>query len=453
VADDSVTAGDPAAQTAEQPKTPAENAAHPVGAAINTYVHRIRDIELAGRVYVPAAVEAHAARIKEFIKEIGGSVEKMKSDNAQEVALGIISISGAQRRLERLTFSEPGEVMARSLFLGLFSAFDAFTGQLIDAIFRRRTDLFASIDRTISFKEVLKAVDLLSLRAAVLGDELEAFRRLSYTEQFTDLRRRFDVSLTGFPNWGRFIECSQRRNIITHCDGVVSQQYLDQCKGVGHVDNDLPKLGETIAVSQDYFLDACELMIEVGAKLGHTLWRKVLPGELEDADKALNNLLYDALEAENWPRAKMFGEYACGQRKFSGELMRRHFVINFVQSIKWAGLDTDALKVLDSCDWSASSLEFRLAAAVLRDAYDEAAEVMRQIGKKTAIISATAYHTWPLFRVFRSTPQFEKAYSDVYGYAFIGKVKESAKAAVAQANQIQAQSGGTTEPTPEGATH
>ncbi len=61
---------------------------------------------------------------------------------------------------------------------------------------------------------------------------------------------------------------------------------------------------------------------------------------------------------------------------------------------------------------------------------------MEAIGKDGAV-SETAYHSysWPLFRVFRRSSQFEAAYEKVFGYPFAKKLSEDATNAVAAAAQ------------------
>ncbi len=129
------------------------------------------------------------------------------------------------------------------LFLALFSAFDAFTGNLIAALFNRRPELFGKINRSVSFSEILSAQSINELKDKVLFDEIEQFRRKSYTEQFDQLSSRFDIKLTDFASWPLFVEASQRRNLITHCDSVVSDQYIAVCNSVGIKGADLPKIG------------------------------------------------------------------------------------------------------------------------------------------------------------------------------------------------------------------
>lgn len=49
-------------------------------------------------------------------------------------------------------------------------------------------------------------------------------------EQFEVLQKRLELKLTEFPHWRRFVEAAQRRNLLTHCDGIVSEQYLSVCR-------------------------------------------------------------------------------------------------------------------------------------------------------------------------------------------------------------------------------
>jgi len=51
------------------------------------------------------------------------------------------------------------------------------------------------------------------------------------------------------------------------------------------------------------------------------------------------------------------------------------------------------------------------------------------------LIDERAYHTWPLFKVFRTSPEFLKAYEEIYGRPFIVELQKAT-------NQGQSSSGG-----------
>ena len=93
-------------------------------------------------------------------------------------------------------------------------------------------------------------------------------------------------------------------------------------------------------------------------------------------------------------------------------------MINLAIAFKFNGDDTACRQLLEKNDWSATIAEFKLAVAVLHDDFDKAGKWMKQIGKSGEILNEDAYHTWPLFRDFRASPQFLAAYESVYGYQF-----------------------------------
>ena len=132
------------------------------------------------------------------------------------------------------------------MFLALFSAFDAFTGDLLKGLYTRKPVLFRSLNKTLTFADVLAASSIEDLKLQVLDDDIETLRRKSYVDQFAALAQRFDVKLTAFDHWPAFVERSQRRNLITHCDSVVTEQYLSVCKDAGVDQKELQEVGSQV---------------------------------------------------------------------------------------------------------------------------------------------------------------------------------------------------------------
>ena len=82
------------------------------------------------------------------------------------------------------------------------------------------------------------------------------------------------------------------------------------------------------------------------------------------------------------------------------------------------------IELLDAVDWSPLSHKFQLAAAVLRDDFDLAAELMKRIGP-SGEVQKHDYADWPLFREFRKADLFERAYQEVFGDAFVSEITET----------------------------
>ena len=393
----------------ESTKKPVK-AEHPIAVAIDRCIHRARDHKLAARSSIPGAIRSHRQQFEKVRTELVKAQKLLDSADPIKQMLAIREMQGTIQQFERLKYSELPRVIETSLFLGLFSAFDAFTGDLLVGIFSRKPALFGSLNRTISFAQVLEASSLDAVKQEVLQEEIEQLRRNSYVDQFAYLSSRFDVKLTAFDRWAAFVERAQRRNLLTYCDGVVSDQYRTVCEQQGYPSGELPPVGTRLRLGASYFLDSCELLIEVALKLGQTLWRKTLPQEIREADQHLKGVLYDTLLNQQWKRAQMIGEFAVGQRVIASDLDRKILLINYAQALKFDGQVDRAREVLSRVDWSASANDFKLAEAVLLENYELAADLMLRIGERGELIEETGYHIWPLFHEFRQTDQFAAAY-------------------------------------------
>lgn len=389
-----------------------------VGAAIDRFVHRIRDIKLAARIAIPALSRARREGLSDLSRRLRALKGLAQAPGRFDTAPVFREISDIDRRVDRFQNSMPSAVVESGLFLSLFSTFDAFVGDLVVSLYRLRPESCLSLDKTITLNDVIAAKSIDSLKRALLAEDIEQLRRRSYSEQFESLGRRFNITLTAFPHWPAFIEASQRRNLLTHCDGVVSEQYRSACIAAGVSEQSLPKTGERLELGAKYVYGSCELLIEVGLKLGQTLWRKLAPSEIATADAHLKQCLFNALSLEIWPRARMIGEYAMSLRNIASDVDRRILRINYAQALLFGGATAEAEKTLSELDWTASALDFRLAVAVLERDFERAGALVQQIGKMGEFANEHAYHTWPLFRDFRDSPQFLDSYARVFDHPF-----------------------------------
>lgn len=359
-------------------------------------------------------------------------LERALTAPREEEALAAKEVSELQRlvrQVHKATSSRAPQLLKESLFVHLFSAFDTFVGDLLSALFEKRTELFSGLDKQVSFKEMLKSGRLDSVKESVLSAEIETIRRLSYLEQFKWIERFFDIKIREWKEWPAFIEASQRRNLYVHANGIVSEQYLTVCADSGYKFSQSPEIGERLPLKDRYFNRVSELVFDAGVQLGHTLWRKVLVGELEYADDALISLIYDCLLEESWSDARRTAVFFISQRRFSNDLSRRIGLINLAIAYKFSG-SKEYISLLQKEDWSAAIGEFSLAIAVLNDDFKAAARAMKAIGKSGHLINELHYHEWPLLKEFRKSTEFLEAFFSIYGKDFIRAAEEVAHESV-----------------------
>ena len=232
-------------ETAAKPKQRAEelhgSLAHDTSAirvAVEQLVHRILDIEDCLRFLpnVRNQQQVEEASFRQGIRELNESLDDAIAKIGVTGKLdgyifkNLIKIKSKSDRFEK---ARPDRVMVFSLFLGLFASFEGYLGDLLTAIFYSRPELFSMIGKDVPFKEVLSAKSIDDIKSRVLTEYVEKFRRDSYIDQFDNMEKLFSIELKKFSRWPDFVEVSQRRNVIAHCDGIVSQQYLENCRRAG----------------------------------------------------------------------------------------------------------------------------------------------------------------------------------------------------------------------------
>lgn len=411
----------------------------PIASAIDKLILRATDIWFSIFEFIPKAEKWQIDQLKKYSKEIRNLLKNNDMDNDETEAYAIAKFIALDKSYIRVEKSEVVKVLEIGHFLSLFSAFDAFTGELIAAIYNKNPELYKGINRTLTVSEMLKYENIDDVKTIVLNSEIESFRRKSYIEQFETLETRFSINLRKFKNWPRFVECSQRRNLLTHCDGIVSDQYIKLCKSEGCTLDPPLKQGDKLNLSPKYLSESCLLVIETGLKLGQTLWRHQFDSELELSDSHLHEVVYNFLLTANIPAAKMAGEYSVNIPKYSSDTTKMIMFINYLLALKLDGQDEVVTKMVDSKDWGPLCNDFKLAAAILKDDFAEAAAQMKKIGKHGEFVTEEAYHQWPLCYKFRISKEFITTYKEIYGHPFIGELKkastriqDSAKADIAK---------------------
>lgn len=307
-------------------------------------------------------------------------------------------------------------LLPRTFLVSFVSVYDAYLGNLIRVLMRLQPGLLDGSEKQFTFKQIATYASIDEARAALIEDEVESVLRESHYEQFKWIERKCGVKLReGLASWPAFIELTERRNLFVHTRGVVSNQYLQVCRQHG-VDTANIKVSETLEADRKYLVASYQYLFEVGIKLSQVLWRKMNPSDLENADKTLNNVSYDLLVDEKYDLAISLLSFAVDVlKRYSSDEFKRMFLVNLAQAHKFHGDDKTCINVIDREDWSACGDNFRICIAVLRDNFGEASNLMKRIGS-TGVIKESDYIDWPIFKLFRESPEFKAGFKSVFGH-------------------------------------
>jgi hypothetical protein len=392
-----------------------ENAKPSITKALEAFLCEVDALADTLPLVMPLVTTSATQITEEFGKFLRERCEKTETHKFSVPPDEYTEFLNLQRRLQRNRRAI--QIIPRSFFTSLISHYDAFIGSLLRAIFYMTPEVLNSSEHHLTFKELTSFESIDAARESVVEKQVEALLRDSHADQFKWMESRFGLPLTkDLSPWPTFIEVTERRNLFVHCNGVVSAQYLAVCKRHG-VDCAKIKIGSELQVSSKYFKLAYATVLEIGIKLAHVLWRRLKPEEMEEADGSMNNVCLDLIRDEKYGVAQTLLDFAVSYKKFGSETSRKILLLNQAQAYKWAGQEKKTKEILASEDWQAANEKFQLGAAVLSDDFGAASEIMRHIGSSSSP-SKSEYREWPMFKVFRLSPEFAEAYKDVFGEPF-----------------------------------
>ncbi|WP_298496161.1 hypothetical protein [uncultured Algibacter sp.] len=352
---------------------------------------------------------------QKFEKFIEENVEEIEVENGEKA----IAVKYEESKIfETLSKNSEISILAskiipESLFVSLISQFDAFLNRLFRALFDIRPEYLNNSERNLSFSQLVEFSSIEKAREYIIEKEIETILRKSHTEHFEYLENKLSMPLRkDLPIWKIFIEITERRNLFVHCDGKVSSQYIKVCKE-NHCKIGDTKVNDRLTVELEYFIETYECLYEIATKLTHTLWRKLLKDDIEEADRKLNDTCFDLMSSKQYKIADILLDFACLQKKHHNDAFKNVFVVNKALSQYLQSKKKEAKTIINSKDWSASSDDFKLAHLVLNEKYDECYELMKKIGNDGEVDKEN-YMTWPLFYSLRKKDKFKETYKEIF---------------------------------------
>ena len=276
-------------------------------------------------------------------------------------------------------------------------------------------ELLSSSERNLSFKDLIEIGSVEAARERIIQKEIETVIRKNHSEQVSWLESKLKMTLTkGLDIWPNFIEICERRNLLTHTGGIISEQYLKTCANHG-CNVDKVVICETIAINGKYYHDAVGVILEFGMKLVQVIWRKLLSEDIEQANMQLNGFSYRLITRRRYKlAAKMLNFGLHEMKKHGTEATRKMMVVNYANAEKLGGNIGLSRKILDREDWSASTDNYRICVAAVKDEIEDVVSLMPRVVEANAMDIAS-FREWPVFETVRSDPRFVETSERVFG--------------------------------------
>jgi len=413
---------------------------------IEQFISDLESIKEMFEVVIPVLKQKDELR-KNQINELFSSLDSfLKNDDNQDdnekkekFVLELIELLPTLRKLNRadLMFRQNALVM-------LVSRYDEFLADVLEIIFRANPDRLKSVDKTLTYEEILQLGSIEEALTKFVSKEVDKILREAHADHIRYIDKQLKLNIEQqIIYWPDLIELTERRNLFVHTGGRVSQQYIRACKS-----NNIklePKIEENkiLSVNEEYFKNAYKCLFEIGIKVSQSVYRKLFPNELAEAEHSLNLTIgIRLLEREQWELANIVFDYALSipVKLLFSDYDHKVYTINKCIALKWSGAEDKMNELLDSIDWGAYHPKFLLAVRVLKDEYDEAENIMTKMGDQ--YILEGEYKGWPLFRDFRRSEQFRRAFKSIFKKDYQVEILEDAILLAEQEHEILVEADG-----------
>ncbi len=296
-----------------------------------------------------------------------------------------------------------GALLRRSALINLVIYFELLLTDLIQSYYLRYPAALPAEDRMLSLAELRSIGSVDEAERYLIEKEADSVLRKSLGDQLDYFVKRFKIDTKPIAFLLHDLnEITQRRNLMVHNDGIVNQMYLSKVTAGSKAASSV-QLGQRLKIDVDYMSNAIDVIQASGYVLAQQCWRKWEPDQHRAADTDMSAISYDSLLDGRNTVTKCITDYA-QETKFVQESDYRMIIINQAIAHSDSGDHEAKSKLLDSCDWSACSLKFTVAIAILRGENDRAFALLPkalEIGE----ISAKVLTEWPLFRSVKSDPR------------------------------------------------
>ncbi len=308
--------------------------------------------------------------------------------------------------------------VSQSLLISLISHFDHFLGKMVELSFRQVPELLNGTEKKISVVEILEIDNLTNARDFLIRREVDSLLHENRWNCIKWLEEKLKVDFKIDEDLMRgLVEAAERRNLFVHSGAIVTKDYIATCKKFGVPLDPTLKVGAEIRIDPKHFYESAAIVFNIGVQMGHVVWRKLVPKEMEISDISIINLSSDLLKEQKNKRALRLLNFATGLSDFFDDKSKLIMIINKALALKQSKKIKEAHDLIAKHSWSHCDNDLKIAVAMLLGNKKDVLSFMEKIGPDREM--SWAYGEWPLFSKFNKTPAFKKAYSKIYKKPFV----------------------------------
>jgi len=298
------------------------------------------------------------------------------------------------------------------ILVGLVSQYDVLFKRLLKAAFEANSSIEGIAgEKTVTLKELKTFSSVDEAVEHMVERQIDELLHDDHGDQLRALNTMFKLKVDLEERCVKdFYEICERRNLITHNQGVINKRYLEKCTAF-KVDISKRKIADKLGVNAKYYRSSVNTVHELLLKLVHYTWKKIVPLERDLADQELSELCLEIIQHGEYALANELLRYAIEESTPKNDRTLRVMVVNRANALKLNGDVEGSKKLLEKYDWSATNEDFEVCVAAVKGDVNFVIKKMRADGP----IDRDSYRDWPIFQPLLTDEQFRKRFQEVFG--------------------------------------
>lgn len=301
-----------------------------------------------------------------------------------------------------------------AILMGCVSFYDSAISDIMKAFLSLNPARFRNSDRTFTAAQLFDMKDMSNVIDVIIDSEVDNVMRGSHTNQIDYLEKIGKIDFKDkYGNWSSFVEIFERRNIVSHNNGIVNDIYVNNCKAAGI--SKLPPFGTKLKLTRGYMRKSANILHEVLLLILFELWNKIEKNQKKELYYGINETGFDLIRAKNYGLASRILEFALNKKdQNASEEARRMIAVNLAISTKFSSEASSFEEALNHFQWDACSDKFQICIAAIREDIDTVQRLMPRVRMSEDIV-ARDFQTWPAFHWVRTNPAFLDSVRETYG--------------------------------------
>lgn len=303
-------------------------------------------------------------------------------------------------------------------FVDLIARYDIFLKGIIRKVYYLYPGRLNSKKQEMQFETISSLDSIEEFKKRFIEDILDVMFRGSHHDQLDYLKNEleFDVKEKAKDVYANFIELTERRNVLTHANGIIGDQYISVCKERGATAAGLK--GNELKIDIAYFKKSCDELLKLAVVIGYWFWTTRAKDECQKADEYIISVVNRLIKDNRSEVALKVLEYVLTQEKTRSKAI---YLKRFKLYALYAHKDLGHIKELSDGlaeDWSDANNSINLKLLVLGGKDDDAIRLFKKIKGNEEEVNKSLFSESVIYREFVQKEEFRAAYQEVYGESF-----------------------------------